>query len=238
MPEGKVIICLLLATLLLTNLAVAVFARAYNAGVSEGQYVKYGDFTGSGPGVESFNDYDWLRLEVVAVSGKDVTLLSTGQFKNGTATPGNGTMTVWNVETGTEDGVPSTQGPIIAADLNSGDQIPPPNTYAVNDTEDRTYLGAKRSVNILSVSISTPDYNSTLVYVYDKLSGILLESASETTVRGQAGPVTSAYSYVVVETNIFNSSTVPLFPLEFIILFVAIILIVIIALALSLRHPK
>lgn len=156
------------------------FAVDYNPGVAVGQYVKYGNFAGTGQGFEAFNDYSFLQLQVTNVSGKEVTLLSTGQFKNGTALPGNSTTTVWNIETGTEDGTPNTQGPIIAANLNQGDAIPPPGTYKVNATEDRTFLGVSRTVNILSITISTSDYNSTLSYVYDKSTGMLLESSTQT----------------------------------------------------------
>ncbi len=163
----------ILTTALLAAFVLPVLALTYSPGVATGQYVKYGNFVGIGQGVESFNDYDWLKLQVTDVSGKAVTLFSTSQFKNGTAIAGNGTTSVWNVETGTEDGVPSTQGPIIASNLNQGDPIPPPNTYAVNRTESRTYLGVSRTVNILDASLSTPDYNTTLTYVYDKASGML-----------------------------------------------------------------
>ena len=226
MPKAKVTVLPLLIFVLLANSA-EVFAQNYNPGVLAGQYVTYGNFVGVGPGVASFNDYDWLKLEVTAVSGKEVTLLSMGQFKNGTAIPGNNTATVWNVETGTEDRVLRTQGPIIAANLNPGDTIPPPNTYTVNSTEDRVYLGIRRSVNILNVAISTPDYNSTLVYVYDRLSGMLLESTSGTTAAAQPEPVTSEYSYSIIETNIFTSTSIILPPLEMIGLAVAVAAIVI-----------
>ena len=109
----------ILTTALLAAFVLPVLALTYSPGVATGQYVKYGNFVGIGQGVESFNDYDWLKLQVTDVSGKAVTLLSTSQFKNGTAIAGNGTTSVWNVETGTEDGVPSTQGPIIACKLES-----------------------------------------------------------------------------------------------------------------------
>ena len=194
------------AITVLAAFALPVFAQEYTPGVTAGQYVTYGNFVGIGPGFESFNDYDWLKLEVISVSGNEVTLLSTGQFKNGNAIPGNGTTTVWNVETGTEDGTPSTQGPIIAANLVQGDAIPPPNTYAVNKTEDRTYLGVSRIVNILEVTISTPDYDTELTYVYDKFSGILLESTSATTQKPEL--ITSEYSYSIIETNIIESETI------------------------------
>ena len=97
--------------------------------------------------------------------------------------------TVWNIEAGTEDGSPATQGPIIAGNLNQGDAIPPLGTYSINQTESRTYLGTSRTVNILSVQIKTSDYNSTLTYVYDKLSGMILESSTQTITQSQPTPV-------------------------------------------------
>jgi hypothetical protein len=208
---------ILLSAALLAAFVLPVLAVTYNPGVETGQYVKYGNFVGVGQGVESFNDYDWLKLQVTDVSGKDVTLLSTSQFKNATATAGNGTTSVWNIETGTQDGVPTTQGSIIASNLNIGDQIPPPNTYAVNRTESRTYLGVSRTVNVLDASLSTPSYNATLTYVYDKASGMLMESTTQTITQAQPQPVTTTISYSVIETNIFGSTinpspTVPEFP--------------------------
>ena len=207
MPNFKILLTLIFSILLLTVLAFPVSAVSYSPGVTSGQYVKYGNFVGTGPGFEGLGDQDSLILQVTNVAGNQVTLLSTGQFKNGTAVPGNGTVSVWDVAAGTESGVPSTQGPIIAANLKVGDAIPPPDTYTVNSTESRQYLGVTRSVNFLSITISTPDYNSSLTYIYDKASGMLLESSSITTVQGESGPVTSDYSYSIVQTNIFSSTS-------------------------------
>jgi hypothetical protein len=225
-----------IAITVLAALALSVFAQEYNPGVTEGQYVTYGNFVGIGPGFESFNDYDLLKLEVVSVSGNEVTLLSTGQFKNGNAIPGNGTTTVWNVETGTEDGTPSTQGPIIAANLVQGDAIPPPNTYTVNKTEDQTYLGTSRSVNILDVTISTPDYDTTLAYVYDRVSGMLLESTSKTT-QTQPEPSTSEYSYSIIETNIFETAPRTL-PAEYIIIVAVVAIVIMVAILVIWKRTK
>lgn len=191
------------------SFALPAIAVTNNSGVSKGQYIKYDNFVGIGPGLESFNDYDWLKLLVTDVSGPTVKLLSTGQYKNGTAIPGNGTVSVWNLETGTENGVPSTQGSIIAANLNLGDSIPPANTYKVNSTESRRYLGVTRTVNILEATISTPDYKTTVFHVYDKNSGMLLESTTQTTVQADTQLITTTVSYSMVETNIFDSSPSP-----------------------------
>lgn len=226
-----------IAITVLTAFVLPVFAQEYNPGVIAGQYVKYGNFVGTGPGFESFNDYDWLKLEVVSVSGKEITLLSTGQFKNGNAIPGNGTVKVWNVETGTEDGTPSTQGPIVAANLGQGEAIPPPNTYTVNKTEDRIYLGVSRSVNILDVEISTPDYNSSLTYAYDRVSGMILESSSKTT-QAQPEPTTSEYSYSIIETNVFDATPATSIPISVIIAVVLVVFVVAVAILLLLRRPK
>lgn len=232
MTNFKVTIALVSAFLILEAFTLPVFAIEYNSGVVKGQYVKYGNFVGNGPGVESFNDYDWLKLEVISVSGKEVTLLSTGQFKNGAAIPGNGTTEVWNVETGTDNGVPSTQGSIIAANLTEGDPIPPPNTYMVNKTENRVYLGVSRSVNVLEATVSTPDYSTSLTYVYDRSSGMLLESSVETTQTQTA--TSSAYSYSITETNIFGST-----PIWIIAAIIAVITLgVVIAVAASLVFRK
>jgi len=233
----KIRIVFLSAILLLEAFAFPVFAIEYNSGVTKGQYVKYGNFVGVGPGVETFNDYDWSKLEVTNVSGKEITLLSTGQFKNGAVIPGNGTVEVWNVETGTEKGVPSTQGPIIAANLNDGDPIPPANTYMVNKTENRIYLGVSRSVNILAVTISTPDYSTSLTYVYDRSSGMLLESTVETT-QTQPEPLTSTYSYSIIETNLFATSPISSILVTYIIAAIAIVIILAVAIVVLRKRTK
>jgi len=217
---SKIFIVFVLATILLAGFAFPVFALQYNPGVILGQYVKYSNFSGIGPGVEAFNDYDWLKLQVTNVSGKTVTLISTSQYKNGTAIPGNGSTTVWNIESGTEDGLPSTQiPPIIAANLNQGDAIPPPNTYLINRTENRVYLDVSRTVGILDLTFFTSDYNGTVTYVYDRASGMLLEATTQTTTQAQPQPVTTTFSYNVIETNIFGSTpipspTIPEFPIQ------------------------
>jgi hypothetical protein len=239
MNNYKFLLSAIFVFVFLSALVLPVFAVSYTPGVTVGQFIKYGNFSGNGQGFEAFNDYGFLQLQVTSVSGKQVTLLSTGQFKNGTALPGDGTTAIWNIETGTEDGTPSTQGPIIAANLNQGDPIPPSDTYSVNQSESRMYLGSTRTVNILNVEISTSDYNSTLTYVYDKLSGMLLESFTQTTTQSEPQPVTSSYSYSIIETNIFGSTptpSVPEFPVLSLEVVVFVLIVVITALILVKRR--
>jgi hypothetical protein len=235
MSNLKLLTFVLLTNALLLGFILPVFATNYDPGIVEGQYVKYGNFIGNGPGAEAFNDYNWLILQVTDVSGKSVTLLSNSQYRNGTAIPGNGSIAVWNIETGTENGFPRTQGPIIATNLNQGDPIPPSNTYAINRTENRKYLDSNREVNILDVSFSTPDYDTTLFYVYDKVTGILLESTTQTTTQAQPQPIITTISYSIIETNIFSSTPTPSLNIpEFFFQAIAVILVVVLLIAVSL----
>jgi hypothetical protein len=201
-----------LATVLLVVSVSPVFAIQYSPGVTVSQYARYGNFVGSGVGYESFNDYGFLNYQVTSVSSNMVTFLSTGAYKNGTALPGNGTTDVWDLASGAKNGEPTTQGYVIAANLNQGNAIPPPNTYFVNQTVDRTYLGITRSVNILNLTVLTSDYNTTLNYVYDKQSGMVLESSSTSVTQSQPQVITSMFSYSIVATNIFGSTPSPTVP--------------------------
>jgi hypothetical protein len=232
----KFLTVILLTFALLAAFALPAFAVEYNPGVTVGQYIKYGNFVGTGPGVETFNNISWQKFQVTDVSGKVITLLSTGQYKNGTAIPGNNSVEVWNIETGTENGVPNTQGPIVAANLNQGDAIPPPNTYTVNRTETRTYLSVSRTVTILDLTIPAPEYNTSLSYVYDRASGMLLESTTQTITQADPQSVVTSISYSIIEANIFGSTptsspSVPEFPLT---LLGAVVLTVLIIVAVSL----
>ena len=242
MSNSKFFLSIVMAAVILGALVLPVFAAQYTPGVVTGQYVKYGNFVGSGPGYESFNDYGFLTLQVESVSGTTVTLLSTGQYKNGTALPGNNTTDVWNIETGTDNGTPSTQGPIIAANLNQGAEIPPQNTYSLNQTVTKTYLGVARSVNTLDVTVSAPNYNTSLNYVYDKLSGMLLEASSTTSTQADPSPIISAYSYSITGTNLFTSTgpspTVPEFSGTFLAFTLAILIVVVSTIVLLRKRTK
>jgi len=201
-------ITFLICIFLLTVSVYPVSAVAYNPGVSAGQYVKYGNIVGTQNG-EDLNEIAWLSVEVVAVSGKNVTLHSSGQFENGSTMPAIGQSTIiYNIEEGkmTMNGntVDYTFGPIIAANLNEGDLIPPTSYgYIVNRTETRMYLNESRSVNILNRTYSDANYASTYTIVYDKATGMMLESLIE--VEQKTAPAMNmTFSYSVIETNLFN----------------------------------
>lgn len=228
---------------LLTVSVYPVFAVEYNPGVSVGQYVKYGNIVGTQNG-ENINEIDWLLIEVIAVSGKEVTLRTSGQFNNGTAIPTSGRTIVYNIENGTmtSDNMTSSYafGPIIAANLNEGDLIPPTSySYIVNETETRMYLNVSRSVNILNMTYSDANFTNKWSMVFDKASGMMLEFLLEFTQTADPATTTNS-SYSVVETNIFTTSAELPFYLQqwFLIAIIVIVVAVIVVVAFLMRRKR
>ena len=221
------------AFILLIALTTTVLAVDYNPGLSVGHYIKYGNYAIT-PAFETV--IDWTKSEVTAVSGKEVTLLLSGQFKNGTAIPSISGVGIYNVEAGTQNGTSYTYGIIIAGNLNEGDPIPPLNYgFLVNKTETRTYLGVSRTVNILETMYSDNNYDTHWVIAYDKASGILLEQELERT--DKTATPESLYlkeSMSVSETNIFDDISLTgseTLPLEYVFIAVAAVIAVLVVLA-------
>lgn len=158
--------------------------------------------------MQAYNDNDWWRYDVVGVNQTEVVLLLTGQFKNGTALLGNGDVWVYDVTlVNRVNGTPSVVNPVIAKNLDKDFMLTPYayDTLYVNDTLTRTYLGSSRTINILRfVQIEGNGAETIMTYFYDKESGMLLEESGQT-VYTQNTAETRAFSFVVVDTNIFGS---------------------------------
>jgi hypothetical protein len=206
MKNLRLKIAFTLVCVLLTGAFVApVFAVDYNPGVSVGQWIKYGDYIVTTP-AESVFSPDWSMIEVIGVSGKEITLRITGAYMNGTALPAS--EVICNIESG---GFNMWQRYIIAANLNQGDKILNTATAdTINKTETRMILGTSRSVNILNFTYSYAGQDTTFTYIYDKASGMNLGFEMKTTIIDQA--VTYTNSYTIHDTNIFEVEPIPEFP--------------------------
>ncbi len=145
-------------------------------------------------------------MEVIRVSGKEVTLRTTGAYMNGTALPSS--EIICNIE---EGGFNMWQRYIIAANLNQGDKIlNVAATDTINKTETRTILGTSRSVNILNFTYSYAGQDTTFAYIYDKASGMNIEFEMKINIIESA--VTYTNSYTIIDTNIFEVEPIPEFP--------------------------
>jgi hypothetical protein len=205
LPNFRISICIL-SCIVLAILVVPVSAIEYNVGVVPGNYVKYGNFSGSA--ITSYNDFDWAKYEITEVSGKNVTLLMTAMYKNRTAAVGSGSSSVYNLEKGTVNGYNSGISPIMGSNLNQGDPLPF-SFLNISRTESRVYLCQSRTVNILEQNSTYPDnITGRILYVFDRASGMALEAQMEMT--NATGTFTAAFS--VIETNIFAASTTNNYP--------------------------
>lgn len=224
---------LILVIILLIVLTTNVLAVEYNPGLSVGHYIKYGNYTVT-PTTEV--ELDWTKEEVILVSENEVTIRFSGQFKNGTALPNSGGVRIVNIQAGTLNGTDYTYGIVISGNLNEGDPIPPLSYgFIVNKTETRTYLGVSRTVNILETIYSGDDYDNHWLIVYDKVSGIMLETEFELTDKTPTAEIPYLkQSMSVSETNIFDDAAPngsATLPLEYVFIAVAVVIVVLVVLA-------
>lgn len=149
---------------------------AYSVGVKAGDWVKY-QVTTSGIGSDEFLGFsqaDWVKGEILSVSGTSVTAQMTARYTNGSEQV---QTLVGDVATGSGN----LTFMLVPAGLEKGDSVPvamfgPVQTGLVfNDTVSRTYAGASRSVNVFSMSISE-DFATVEVQAYwDQVTGVLME---------------------------------------------------------------
>jgi hypothetical protein len=205
---SKIEICFFFVCLILSIIVVPVAASDYSVGVVLSDYVKYGNYSGNST-YALLSDVNWTKYEVTAISGTNVTMMHTGALKNGTILPGSGNADVYDIERYTINGInsPGVLIAIIPANLTQGDPVPGAGVN-VTTSENRTYLGIERTINIV-------EYNSTMgntTYVaklaYDGVSGVLLEA-----LMGQIDSSgTAIMSCSIIETNIFTDEVIPDLP--------------------------
>jgi hypothetical protein len=184
---------------------IQVSALDYNPAVSVGDYVKYGNIIGVGPGLDAYNANDWFRYDVVSVNQTAVVLCSSGRFKNGTAIPGDNVFWSYDVFLGSVNGTTSLGGPIISGNLTVGDIVHSYTFDKINKTVTKTYLGYSRQVNILNFTQTVGGLTEELTYFYDRESGMLLEFNARNKEIGNNGTMIRTISYSVVETNLFET---------------------------------
>jgi hypothetical protein len=196
-----IFLCIILAVMV-----VPVSAVDYTVGVTPSHYIKYGNVANSGPSGPLIN-YDWVKYQITAASGKTVTLAVTGMLKNGAVSPDNGNSYTYDIEKGTVNGTAIQSGPVIGANLNEGDLLST-NIYNFNvtKTESRTYFGLTRTVNVVEENSTSENLAVITTIMYDKATGIMEMHIEQTDSKG----VTTA-SFSVTETDTLTGSPIPEF---------------------------
>lgn len=197
MRKLKRAICFSTAFFMILFLTVPVSAAEYNVGVEAGQWIKYGNYVVEDSGDEGTIPI-WSKLEVSAVAGPEILFYANGFYRNGTEF-------YYHMERTIE----ANTTVIIEANLTSGDRINPAEEARINRTETRSYLGESRTVNILELYNSIEGVEFSALFVYDKITGLLLEyDVLEIMVTEQASSEYK-YKYNIIDTNIFGEKPSP-----------------------------
>jgi len=187
------------------------FAQVRTAGVSEGDWFKYGfsfdwDFELNMTS-EDFPFADFLQGEGVTLMIQDVSGTNvTGQFKihfeNGTENLQNGSV---DLITGEGD----LRNWLISADLNANDSL-----YAseidekINETIIQTYHWGSRETNHLAYSYQFnlgEDYSNLSIDMYwDRELGILNELSFEAELQQNGTFMDGSASWIIIESNMEN----------------------------------
>ncbi len=208
----------LFATLLVTTITLSAFSPAgavvtYSPGVAFGNWAKYGQVSASWtssilgqrapPPIADFLSTTWVRTNVSAVSGQEITAKQTRMFTNGTVRE---TTLAGNVESG--------QGNltfwIISGGLNPGDKIYNNETApTLNATISRAYLGSVRTVNVLNITltIAIPGGSGsfTAIGFWDKPTGVLMELHYTENFSSLGYSASGSATAIITETNLWTT---------------------------------
>jgi len=179
--------CVSVFLIVLMFSAMEVYAQ-YTVGVKAGDWAGFGDisfeYASNMPGYEEpppEMNVSWSDMEILDVSGNNITGRSTTIYANGTER----TDVTWgNIATG--EGNLSVG--IIPSNLGSGDEIPANLTWYteeplklfINGTVTRRYAGANREVNYVNITYPVVYGDVTLgawnmSFYWDKQTGVMCE---------------------------------------------------------------
>jgi hypothetical protein len=215
--NGRIVFFTLISTFLLLALVVAASATTRTVGVSVGDKFRYSttsSWSSTDPSATptadlvDANNTEWLEFTVTAISSTNITVQGTRHYKDGTET----TNGVWiDINTGEPiNGNLTTV--LVSANLAPGDSIYTSsmyNTWFINETVTRTYLGVGRPTNHFDMTASSGTQSYLLDFYWDKSTGVVVKLQRETTTQTGAYTTTGSLSAQLISSNMW---TVPEFP--------------------------
>jgi len=238
--NGKLPVVTLLLCLSCFAYTKAASSRTWAPGVSKGDffyYEMYGVYTSSKANATikvppfEHNNTDWVRIDIIGVSGSIVYQVYTLHFKNGTESK-------FDLQT---DLTPSSAGsfnptktgvPLCAANLGVGDPLPTVQ-FTLNETLIRTYPSGERETNLVSWD-SPEDWGRCY---FDKKTGILVElyRVHKFTNRVTGEAIEKADHVELTRSNLWEITE---FPTTLAPIFIAIITVTLLLLAIATRKQK
>ena len=200
-----------------------------HAGVKAGDWIKY-DYTIIGGSPEA-PVTTWVRVEVLNVKEKNVTLNVTIHMSDGTEQNRTKTLNIVNV-VAIDETLGTFSGFVIPANLTTGDAIyiKESGELTIDGETTKIYAGARRTVVYISFSWLWRGYGFHITYFWDKQYGIMVEASLK-----------SSFSTVVAkatETNIWQPQFLLFSSAVFYVLVIVAIVTVIAAFFVVLRRKR
>ncbi len=153
-----------------------------------------------------------LKFQVESVNGPAHTVNATFVF-----TYKNGTQSSQPLSGNTETGQGNLFPYLVAGNLTAGDLLlnapfsfyP----YVFNETVERVYAGALRTVNLLNLTIALPGQYARVLFYWDVQTGIVLDAAEYANFTSPT-PSTLAIHFKATATNVWTPSTEPDYSLD------------------------
>ena len=198
------------------TLGTSVLAQS-TVGVNAGDWVKYyvmAAFMSDDPNMQipaellQLNETEWVKNVVTDVTGTKLTFERVFHYKNGTET-----KTVEHVDFNTGESSPDGLFMFVPTNLGKDDFVYPSmlESYWINETVRRTYMGIPRDVNHLNVSSTVVSGSQVTLlnanYYWDKITGILCDRPGSVVTFDGNYTTRFAISEMIIDTNLWVGDT-------------------------------
>src|SRR6266487_4631262 len=153
-----------------------------------------------------------LKLRVDSVNSPAHTVNATFIF-----TYKNGTQSSQPLSGNTETGQGNLFPYLVAGNLTTGDLLlNTPNSfypYVFNETVEKVYAGALRTINLLNLTITYPQESIRVIFYWDAQTGLVLDAAEYANFTSPT-PSTLAIHFKATATNVWTPNTQPDYSLD------------------------
>lgn len=214
---NKIVLTAFVSSLLLFATVATASAQPRTAGVSAGDWFRYGSIAAtwysSDPNakppafIEGYNRIQWIVLNVTDIEDTTIIGQFTFHYKNGTESSQLG----GSVDINTGDG--NLNGWIVSSNLYAGQTVYNSSSsyLTINETINRLYPNSPRETNHVKTNLpfNATGYSYSQDYYWDRATGILLENHFEDNNQTGAYPTLSSIDLRITDSSVW---TIPEFP--------------------------
>jgi len=199
--------------LIISGLAIPSFGSLQEVGVSVGDWVKYKVIMEGNSSAAWTGEWDveWIRIEVLNITGTSVELLESRRYKSGGV--GNGTIAIDTTK-------PRHYGYVIPANLTADDGIFDKDfRFQINETAKisqitmKNFTGATREVCFFELNYTIAYFEDVLncseKFWWDRRTGFLLEVTYESFIERAPRESGSTQTIIVTETSLWETPSQP-----------------------------